>query len=270
MNDRTDNVVNLPTPLAMVGGAPYQNLPEDLYIPPDALEVFLETFEGPLDLLLYLIKHQNMDVLNIPVLKITQQYMEYIEVMESLKMELAAEYLVMAAMLAEIKSRMLLPRPPVDSDDEDDPRADLVRRLLEYERFKRAAEDIDQLPRTNRDTFRASISLPHQQMVRPQPGVELNDILIAFKDVLKRMDQNRHHQIHREPLSVRERMSNILDQIHQGGGEFIAFHQFFVADEGKAGAVVTLLAILELCKERLLDIVQGEPLSELWVKAVSD
>jgi segregation and condensation protein A len=209
-------------------------------------------------------------VLDIPVLKITQQYMEYIELMESLRMELAAEYLVMAAMLAEIKSRMLLPRQTHEDAEDDDPRADLVRRLLEYERYKRAAEDLDQLPRLNRDHFQTRIPLPENQLVRPLPSVELNDVLIAFKEVLRRAEQSRHHHIQREALSVRERMSNILDRLHHASGQYIAFHQFFSLNEGKQGAVVTLLAILELCKEGLLDIVQNEPLSELWVKPVTE
>lgn len=265
-----DNVIPMKPSVALVSGKPYSDLPEDLYIPPDALEVFLETFEGPLDLLLYLIKHQNINILDIPVLRITEQYMEYIELMENLRMELAAEYLVMAAMLAEIKSRMLLPRQSQEDTDEDDPRADLVRRLLEYERYKRAAEDLDELPRMNRDHFQTRIPLPESQQVRPLPSVELDEVLIAFKDVLRRAEQYRHHHIQRESLSVRERMSNILDRLHHASGQFISFHSFFSMQEGKPGAVVTLLAILELCKEGLLDIVQAEPLSELWVKPVSE
>lgn len=261
-----DNVIPIRPPVAVVSGAPFPDLPEDLYIPPDALEVFLETFQGPLDLLLYLIKHQNINILDIPVLKITQQYMEYIEIMESMRMELAAEYLVMAAMLAEIKSRMLLPRPPHDEADDEDPRADLVRRLLEYERYKRAAEDLDQLPRLERDTFHSRLPLPDDQRVRPLPTVELKEVLIAFQEVLRRADQFRHHHIQRETLSVRERMSHILERLQQSSGHYLQFQLFFNAREGKAGAVVTFLAILELCKEGLLDIVQGEPLSELWVK----
>jgi len=268
MESTSDNVIHLQQPLVLVDGKPFHELPEDLYIPPDALEVFLETFEGPLDLLLYLIKHQNMNILDIPVLKITQQYIDYIELMQNLRMELAAEYLVMAAMLAEIKSKMLLPRQDVEADEEDDPRAELIRRLQEYERFKRAADDIDVLPRLYRDNYLATAELVVDKMDKPLPDIELDAILIAFQDVLKRAEKFSHHQIQREPLSVRERMSRVLAKLTDDAEEFIAFHQFFTASEGKRGAVVTFLALLELCKEGLIEIVQGEVLSEIWVKPV--
>ena len=268
MSELPDNVIPLQQPLALIDGKPFRELPDDLYIPPDALEVFLETFEGPLDLLLYLIKHQNLDILDIPVLKITQQYIEYIELMQNLRMELAAEYLVMAAMLAEIKSRMLLPRQVVDEEEEGDPRSELIRRLQEYERFKKAAEGIDELPRLYRDNFRATAELVMDKVSKPLPDVELDAVLLAFQDVLKRAEKLKNHHIEREPLSVRERMSRILGKLNEGDGNFFAFHQFFTLEEGKAGAVVTFLALLELCKEGLLEIVQGEPLSEVWVKPI--
>jgi segregation and condensation protein A len=268
MDKTADNFVNPQQPVALVGGQPIQELPEDLYIPPDALEVFLETFEGPLDLLLYLIKHQNIDILDIPVLKVTQQYIEYIDLMENLRMELAAEYLVMAAMLAEIKSRMLLPRQTLVDVEEEDPRSELVRRLQEYERFKQAADKIDELPRLYRDNFKVTAELVVDKISKPLPDIELDAVLIAFKDVLKRMEKFSHHHIQREPLSVRERMSRILSRLNEDTEHFLPFHQFFTVEEGRSGAVVTFLAMLELCKEGLLEIVQGEPLSELWLKPV--
>jgi segregation and condensation protein A len=261
------NVVPIQQSLVLVDGKPFYELPDDLYIPPDALEVFLDTFEGPLDLLLYLIKHQNLDILNIPVLKITEQYIEYIALMQNLRMELAAEYLVMAAMLAEIKSKMLLPKQHEESAEEEDPRAELIRRLQEYERYKRAAEDIDALPRLYRDNFLATVELVIDKVDKPLPDVELSAILIAFQDVLRRAEKFTHHQIQRETLSVRERMSRILTRLSKTE-EFLAFHQFFSLREGRAGAVVTFLAVLELSKEGLIEIVQGEPLSEIWIKPV--
>ncbi|PCI22226.1 MAG: segregation/condensation protein A [Piscirickettsiaceae bacterium] len=270
MSKFPDNVIPIQQPLALVDGIPFRELPEDLYIPPDALEVFLETFEGPLDLLLYLIKHQNIDILDIPVLKITQQYIEYIELMQNLRMELAAEYLVMAAMLAEIKSRMLLPRQIAIDEDENDPRADLIRRLQEYERYKKAADGIDDLPRLYRDNYKATVELVMDKVSKPLPDVELEAVLLAFRDVLKRAETFKNHHIEREPLSVRERMSRILAQLHDGDGKFLAFQQFFTLEEGKAGVVVTFLALLELCKEGLLEIVQGEPLSDIWLKPITE
>jgi len=270
MDNTTDNVIPFQQSLALVEGKPYKDLPDDLYIPPDALEVFLETFEGPLDLLLYLIKHQNLDILDIPVLKITQQYIEYIELMQNLRMELAAEYLVMAAMLAEIKSKMLLPKKADELDDEEDPRAELIRRLQEYERFKRAADDIDAMPRLYRDNYLASADLIVSKINKPVPDVELNAILLAFQDVLRRAEKFSHHHIQREPLSVRERMSTILLMLGESREEFLSFHSFFTIQEGKVGAVVTFLAILELSKEGLIDLIQGEPMSDVWVKPVID
>lgn len=268
MDNSSNNVVLIQQPLALVEGKPYKDLPEDLYIPPDALEVFLETFEGPLDLLLYLIKHQNLDILDIPVLKITQQYIEYIDLMQNLRMELAAEYLVMAAMLAEIKSKMLLPKKVGDLEDEEDPRAELIRRLQEYERFKRAADDIDAMPRLYRDNYLATAELVVDKIDKPVPDIELKTILLAFQDVLRRAEKFSHHQIQREALSVRERMSTILLVLGESTEEFLGFHSFFTAKEGKGGAVVTFLAILELCKEGLIEVIQGEPLSDVWIKPV--
>ncbi len=270
MDNTIDNVLPIQQSLALVEGKPYKDLPDDLYIPPDALEVFLETFEGPLDLLLYLIKHQNLDILDIPVLKITQQYIEYIELMQNLRMELAAEYLVMAAMLAEIKSKMLLPKKVDELDDEEDPRAELIRRLQEYERFKRAADDIDAMPRLYRDNYLATADLIVCKINKPVPDVELNAILLAFQDVLRRAEKFSHHQIQREPLSVRERMSTILLVLGDSAQEFLGFHSFFTVEEGKGGAVVTFLAILELSKEGLIDIIQGEPMSDVWLKPIID
>lgn len=268
IKNTSDNVVPIQHPLVLVDGQPLQELPENLYIPPDALEVFLETFEGPLDLLLYLIRHQNLDILDIPVLKITEQYIEYIELMENIRMELAAEYLVMAAMLAEIKSKMLLPRQDEESSEEEDPRLELIRRLQEYERFKRAADDIDALPRLYRDNYLATAELLVDKIEKPLPDVELDAIVSAFQEVLKRAENFSHHQIQREPLSVTERMSRILQKLTDDSKEFLAFHSFFTPEEGKSGVVVTFLAILELCKAGLIEVVQGEPLSEIWVKPI--
>ncbi len=255
-------------PFALVQGEPYTTLPRDLYIPPDALEVFLEAFEGPLDLLLYLIKRQNLDILNIPIAEITRQYMEYIEVMKEMRLELAAEYLVMAAMLAEIKSRMLLPRPVSEEGEEEDPRAELVRRLQEYERFKTAAEDIDALPRLERDVFRAEAELVDRRVVEILPDVTLKEVLLAFKDVLKRAEMFQHHQVQREALSVRQRMSDLLFRLQETDG-YCDFHSLFRPEEGRLGVVVSFLAMLELLKEKLIEIVQTEPFAPIHLKASS-
>jgi len=251
-------------PFAIVQGAPLTEMPRDLYIPPDALEVFLEAFEGPLDLLLYLIKRQNIDILDIPVAKITQQYMHYIELMDELQLELAGEYLVMAAMLAEIKSRMLLPRPEGD-EDEDDPRAELIRRLQEYERYKQAAEDIDSLPRFERDLFGTLIEFPDRKQLQDPPQVSLDAILKVFAEVLTRAEMFSHHHIHREHLSVRERMAMIIDRVK--ADEFIEFKELFSVEEGKGGVIVAFLAILELLKEALIETVQNEINGPIYVKA---
>jgi len=253
-------------PFALVAGEPLTVIPKDLYIPPDALEVILEAFEGPLDLLLYLIKRQNLDILDIPIKEITNQYVQYIEMMQIIRIEIAAEYLVMAAMLAEIKSRMLLPRP-TEEEDEEDPRAELVRRLQEYERFKKAAEDIDELPRMERDTFSPSAELPEIHQDRPMPEIDLRELLMAFKDAMSRAEMYTHHQIQREALSVRERMSKVLARITAEG--FTDYRTLFTIEEGRRGVVVTLLAILELVKEQLIDMVQSEPFSPIHIKAAS-
>jgi len=266
VSDNEGQPVQEEMPFAIVQGQAVTSLPTDLYIPPDAMEVFLEAFEGPLDLLLYLIKRQNLDILDIPIAAITQQYVDYIELMQDLRLELAADYLVMAAMLAEIKSRMLLPRP-VEIEDEDDPRAELVRRLQEYERFKKAAEDINSLPRQGRDFHLVETEVVERQVVKIQPDIKLKELLLAFKDVLRRAEMFSRHHIQMEPLSVRERMSSVLSQV--SGDHFIEFTKLFDVEEGRMGVVVTLLAILELIKESLLELVQAEPYSPIHVKASS-
>ena len=254
-------------PLAVVLGQPVLQIPQDLYIPPDALEVILESFEGPLDLLLYLIRRQNLDILDIPVAEITRQYVAYIGAVEDMRFELAAEYLVMAAILAEIKSRLLLPRPPGAEGEEADPRADLVRRLQEYERFKQAAQDVDALPRLDRDTAVVSAFVPDRQAVRVPPPVDLREMLLALRDVLKRADLFTHHAIKREALSVRQRMGEVLGRL--GDGQFHDFLSLFSAEEGRLGVVVTFLSMLELAKERLVEIVQEEPLAQIWVRSLT-
>lgn len=255
-------------PLAIVHGQPILQMPQDLYIPPDALEVILEAFEGPLDLLLYLIRRQNLDILDIPVAEITRQYIGYIDVMQELRFELAAEYLVMAAILAEIKSRMLLPRPPSEEGVEADPRAELVRRLQEYERFKKAAEDIDTLPRLERDTVVVHADPGEKQTRVEPPAVDLREMLLALRDVMKRAELFSHHAIKREALSVRQRMGEVLGRL--SATTFTEFSTLFVAEEGRLGVVVNFLAILELAKERLIEIVQETPLAPIYVRALSE
>ena len=251
-------------PFAMVQGERLGEMPKDLYIPPDALEVFLEAFEGPLDLLLYLIKRQNVDILNIPIAHITEQYMEYVELMKAMHLELAAEYLVMAAMLAEIKSRVLLPRPELD-EDEDDPRVDLIRRLQEYEQFKQAAEDIDEMPRSGRDFYLVAADVPELQITKPQPQIDLKEVLFALKDVLQRAEMYSHHSVQMEPLSVREKMSLVLNRL--SAEKFCDFASLFSVTEGRMGVVVTFLAVMELAKETLLELVQTEPYGPIHVRA---
>jgi segregation and condensation protein A len=255
-------------PFAMVHGKAVTEMPQDLYIPPEALEVFLEAFEGPLDLLLYLIRRQNIDILEIPVAEITKQYMGYVELMKVVRLELAAEYLVMAAMLAEIKSRMLLPRHAEDEDEEHDPRAELIRRLQEYERFKQAAEDIDSLSRVGRDTTVASAEAPQVQSRRAHPEVDMQELLLAFSEVLRRADMFESHQVSREILSTRERMAEVLDRLK--GQQFVPFVSLFTVGEGKLGVVVTFMAVLELVKEQLIDLVQGDAFSPIHVKVRGD
>jgi segregation and condensation protein A len=267
MLETLDQQTNEYSALAIVNGEPISQFPDDLYIPPDALEVFLELFEGPLDLLLYLIRRQNLDIINIPISQITHQYIAYIQVMDVLKMELAAEYLVMAAWLAEIKSRMLLPRPAELEDDEFDPRATLIRRLQEYECIKNVAEEIDLIPRLERDIFAAIVDVSVINIERPLPDIQLKEMLLAFQDVLKRVEQLSHHHITKEPLSVRERMSAILENLK--GADSLLFSQLFLRKEGRQGAVVSFLAILELCKEGIIDIFQPQPYAELRVRTAS-
>ena len=254
-------------PFAVVDGEPVTTLPQDLYIPPYALQVFLEAFEGPLDLLLYLIRRQNIDILDIPIAEITKQYVQYIELMKELQLELAGEYLLMAAMLAEIKSRMLLPRPETHEEDEEDPRAELVRRLQEYERYKKAAEDISELPRLERDVFMASAEAPERKVVKKLPDVTLKELLIAFHDVLKRAEMFTNLQMQREPLSVRQRMTEILTRVKTGS--FTGFVELFDPEEGRMGVAVTFIAILELLKESMIEVVQSDEFAPLHVRAAS-
>ena len=246
--------------LARVQGQALDKLPEDLYIPPDALEVILDAFEGPLDLLLYLIRKQNLDILDIPVHTITKQYVQYIELMSELRLELAAEYLVMAALLAEIKSRILLPRPVSEDAVVEDPRMELVRRLQEYERFKTVAEQIDTLPRMGRELHAASAKPETIKTELPLPTPGLRELLMAFRDVMLRAELFTRHQIAREPLSVRERMSRVLEQIASGPKPFM---ELVDLREGRGGVVVVLLAILELSKLALVDITQHGPFADI-------
>ena len=254
-------------PFAVVHGEPLSEIPTDLYIPPEALKVFLEAFEGPLDFLLYLIKRQNLDIVNIPIAQITEQYMRYIDLMEDLQLDLAGEYLLMAAMLAEIKSRMLLPRPIDENVDEDDPRAELVRRLQEYERYKQAAEDINELPRYERDIFGTIAEFPDRKSTQQEPDVSMDSLLRVFAEVLARADMYTHHRIQREALSVRERMTMILDKVN--ADDFIDFKELFEVEEGRGGVIVSLLAILELLKDSLIDMVQNETNGPIYIKAAS-
>jgi segregation and condensation protein A len=254
-------------PFAFVAGQAVTDLPKDLYIPPDALEVFLEAFEGPLDLLLYLIRRQNIDILDINIAEITEQYISYVELMEAAQFELAAEYLVMAAMLAEIKSRFLLPRMEEDEEDEEDPRAQLIRRLQEYERYRDAAEKIDELPRLHRDFHIASAGIPVLDKEVPLPEIDLQEILMAFADVLRRSDLKESHHIQRQALSTREKMSQILLRISDK--QFTPLSSLILKDEGKLGIVVTFLAVMELIKESLVELVQSEPFAPIHIKAIS-
>ena len=255
-------------PFAVVEGRTVTSLPTDLYIPPEALEVFLEAFEGPLDLLLYLIRRQNLDILDIKVAEITEQYMRYVALMKALRLELAAEYLVMAAMLAEIKSRMLLPRPRVEEGEEaEDPRADLIRRLMEYERYKQAAEAIDQLPRMDRDTFAVTVEPPEIERVRAMPDVTLREMLVALAEVIRRAELFQHHSVVFEPLSVRERMTRVLERVTGADHAYVTFMSLFDEKEGKRGVVVTFLAIMELAREMLIEIFQNGAFEPIHVRA---
>ena len=255
-------------PFAIVDGEPVTELPQDLYIPPYALQVFLEAFEGPLDLLLYLIRRQNLDILDIPIAEITRQYIEYIELMKELQLELAGEYLVMAAMLAEIKSRMLLPRPVVEDDEEEDPRAELVRRLQEYERFKKAAQNLDELPRVERDVHVVQVVAPERQVVTKLPDVTLKELTVALQQVMARAEMYSNLHVQREPLSVRQRMSEILTRIR--GAQFTQFERLFDVEEGRMGVAVTFIAVLELLREALIEVVQSEDFAPLHVRAAAN
>jgi segregation and condensation protein A len=250
--------------LAKVGGQPWTQIPQDLYIPPDALEVFLEAFEGPLDLLLYLIRRQNLNILDIPIAEVTRQYMNYLALMQDMRLELAAEYLLMAAWLAEIKSRLLLPHPAQAEAEELDPRAELVRRLQEYERFQRAAQAMDALPRLERDVFVASAAPVERHIQREPPPVNLADLLNALRDVMTRAELFGHHHIQRESLSVRERMSQVLEQLD--AQHFTAFTALFRPEEGRMGVVVTFMAVLELLREALLELVQVESFAPIHLR----
>lgn len=252
-------------PFAVVNGETITEIPPDLYIPPQALAIILETFEGPLDLLLYLIKRQNLDILELDVLEITSQYMKYVEMMDAMKFELAAEYLVMAAMLAQIKSRLLLPRVTNEEGEEEDPRAELVRRLLEYERFKEAAENIDQLPREGRDFVVVGAEAPEYEIDRPQPNVEMKELMLAMAEVLRRAEMYEHHHVVLEPLSTREKMTLLLERVNDQ--QFVSFASVFVVEEGRLGVVVTFLAMMELLKEKLIDIVQSEAFGPIHISA---
>lgn len=265
-NQDTTQMVQQSLPLALVRGEAVIEKPQDLFIPPDALEIFLEAFEGPLDFLLYLIKKQKFDIVDLPIQEITLQYMEYVDLMRDMKLELAAEYLVMAAMLAEIKSRMLLPRHNLDDEDEADPRAELIRRLQEYEVFKQAAQDIDELDRLGRNTAETQIDIP--QEVQPKivhPDVDLQELVSAFQDVLKRASAFTHHEISREKLSTRERMSLLIERLSQTD-DFVPFPDLFEVNEGREGVVVTFLAVLELVKEKYLVVMQNAAYGQIHVK----
>lgn len=255
------------SPCILVSGKVYEQLPEDLFIPPDALRVLLDAFAGPLDLLLYLIKKQNVDILDIPIVQITKQYISYIELMQEMKLELAADYLVMSATLAEIKSRLLLPRSTELEEDEEDPRAELIRRLQEYERIKIAAENLEEMPRLYRDTRLSKISIEatSQECI---PDIALQELAIHFSNILQRADVKTHHMIKREVLSVRERMTMVLNMIDENN--FLPYTAFFNEEEGRMGILVTFLAILELAKEQLIDLVQAECFGIIRVKAVSE
>ncbi len=251
-------------PFAIVQGQPFTQLPQDLYIPPDALEVILDAFEGPLDLLLYLIRRQNLDILDIPIAEITRQYISYIDLLREVQFELAAEYLVMAAILAEIKSRLLLPRPRTEEGEEEDPRAELVRRLQEYERFKQAAEDIEELPREERDFVVLEALVEDREVVRIPPEIDLQDMLRALRDVLSRAELFTRHHIQSETLSVRERMTRIIDRLREE--PYIEFPNLFTVEEGRMGVVVTFLALMELLREKLVDLLQHKPFGQIYIK----
>ncbi len=253
-----------PVALARLYGQPLFKIPHDLYIPPDALEVVLEAFEGPLDLLLYLIRKQNFNILDIPMVQVTAQYLGYVEEVRSRNLELAAEYLLMAAMLIEIKSRMLLPPKPKEGEEEAaDPRAELVRRLLEYEKIKLAAQHIHALPQEGRDFVQAQVFI--EQSLQPRfPDVSAAELQAAWRDILRRAELVQHHHISREALSVREYMSQIVRRLQ--GQRFVTFESIFAPAQGRAVLVVTFIALLELAKETLLEITQAEAFAPIYLR----
>lgn len=249
---------------AVVMGEVINEWPQDLFIPPDALEVVLESFEGPLDLLLYLIRKQNLDILNIPVADITKQYMAYVELMRAANLDLAAEYLVMAALLGEIKSRMLLPKPKADDEDDEDPRAALVRRLQEYERFSKAAFELDDRPRMERDIYRSQIAFEDPHPPKVEASVNLQQLVRAYQNAIDRVSANTNMLVSRDMLSMRERMTQILQRLQSE--EFVRFEDLFTSVEGRLGVVVTFIALLELFRDDMLVVVQTEPLAAIHVK----
>lgn len=252
--------------LAKINGEQVVEWPTDLFIPPDALRVFLETFEGPLDFLLYLIKKQHFEILDIPIAEITRQYMQYVDLMVEIHFELAADYLVMAAWLAEIKSRLLLPRPATATEDPgQDPRAELVRKLQEYEQFREAALALNHLPRVDRDIFIAEVESPVLSIPQATYTIELSDLLSALKAVLARTALFSTHRVIAETLSVRERMTELLSRLSQD--QFCEFTQLFNLSEGRIGVVVTLLAILELSRQTIVEFIQAKPFSPIYVRA---
>lgn len=258
---------SLDFPYAIVLGEPIESFPEDLYIPPDAMEVFLESFTGPLDLLLYLIKKQNIDVLNLPVAEITAQYLQYIEAMKKMHLEMAAEYLVMAAMLAELKSKLLLPKPP-EILEEEDPRADLIKKLKEYQRYRQVAEAIELLPRLEREIFLVCADNPEIKTKKPLPKLELAELIKAFKELLVRVENQPEYTVKRETLSVRKRMSDVLAKLKEK--KFLSFSSLINLTEGKMGVIVTFLAILELLRQHALVLVQSEPAGKIYLQNVSE
>ncbi len=252
--------------VAIVRGQALTRLPADLYIPPDALAVILETFEGPLDLLLYLIRRQNLDILEISVSAVTDQYMRYIKLMAALELDLAGEYLLMAATLAEIKSGLVLPRPAAAEDDEEDPRAELVRRLREYERFKAAAQKLDDVPRMERDMYLARAARPHVVAERAEPDVALSELLAAFTEAMQRAQLHRHHEVTRELLSVRKRMTEVLARLDDASS-FVAFTRLFNPSEGRHGLIVTFLALMQLLQDGLIEVVQSRAYAPIHIRA---
>ncbi len=253
--------------LAIVAGKPLAKMPADLFIPPDALEILLDSFSGPLDLLLYLIRRQDIDILAIPIVPITRQYMQYIQLMKACRIELAADYLVMAAVLAEIKSRLLLPAMPTgDEEDEDDPRLMLIRKLQVYERFKNAAIQLDSLPRCNRDVFRFSLGSEKLPLTHSHPEIELALLAVAMRGLMTRQSHLLPHQIAREPLSIRERMGMVLEHLQREKTVF--FTSLFKHEEGRMGLVVTFLAVLELTRQSLLLINQVKAYTPIYLQAI--